>query len=154
MSAGVPQMSGSAIQGLVLLAANLNKLARVPSQFATLGAQRLTILVHANTSSGLDAYGKPFAPLAVSTLRRGRQPPPMMDTGSSLGETRFTALGGAGIAMIVGGAYKYHVRSYKTRPARSVAPERAGIPAAWSRVLRDVETSVIHDACPELGRVA
>lgn len=143
-------MSGSALAGLEVLSANLNKLARVPSQVATLSAERLTILVHINTSSGLDAYGKPFAPLGVSTLRRGRRPPPMVATGASLDATRFTALGGAGIAMVIGGAYKHHLRSYKTRPVRAVAPERSGMPAKWARTLREVETSVIRIACPEL----
>ena len=147
-------MSGSALRDLPLLSANLRKLAAVPSQVATKAAARLTILVHINTASGLDAYSKPFAPLAVSTLRRGRRPPPMTNTGKSLDETRFTAMGGAGIAMVIGGAYKYHIRSTKNRPARSVAPERSGMPAAWSRVIREVETSVVRIACPELGRAS
>lgn len=144
-------MSGDALEELALLRANLAKLARVPSQFAKRGAERLTILVHINTSSGLDAYGKPFAPLAISTLRRRRRPPPMVATGQSLDETRFTALGGAGIAMVIGGAYKHHRRSHKGRPVRAVAPERSGIPAAWNRVLRETEKSVVRAACPELG---
>lgn len=142
----------SALTELPLLSANLRRLAGVRSQFARRGAQRLTILVQINTAQGLDAYSKPFAPLAVSTLRRGRRPPPMVHTGRSLDETRFTPLSGAGIAMVIGGAYKYHLKRSGSRPSRAVAPERAGMPAKWTQTLNEVETSVVRIACPELLR--
>lgn len=145
-------MSGDALHGLGVLKANLNKLARVRSQVAKRGAQRITLLIQINTSSGLDAYSKPFAPLAVSTLRRGRRPPPMVATGASLDATRAYPMAGAGIAITLGGAYGYHVRSYKTRPVRSPVPERSGLPATWNAALKQEEFSAVKAACPEVVR--
>jgi hypothetical protein len=145
-------MAGNAIAELGALQANLNKLARVPSRIAATAAQGITIQIHLDTASGLDAYGKPFAPLAVSTLRRGRRQPPMVATGQSLDETRAYPLGGAGIAVVLGGAYKHHVRGYKTRPSRSVVPERSVLPASWNKRLKAAETKAVTDACPELKK--
>lgn len=130
-------MSNAAALGkLVAFRANLRRLAGVPSRVARRAAPRITVIIRLNTSAGLDAYGKPFAPLAPSTLARGRHPPPMVDTGRSLAETRARPLSGAGITIEIGGAYVYHVSSYKTRPVRSVVPERAGLPASWNAALK------------------
>lgn len=138
--------NASAMADLTLLRANLNKLARVPSAIAKTAAAGITNQIRIDTSSGLDAYGKPFKPLAVSTIRRGRRPPPMVATGASLDATLAKPLAGAGIAIILGGAYGYHVKSHKTRPSRSVVPERAGLPASWNR-------RIDRAAQDEIGRV-
>lgn len=139
-------MSGSALHDLPLLSANLRKLATVPSRVAKMGAAGITNQIHRDTSSGLDCYGKPFAPLAVSTLRRGRKPPPMVATGRSLDETRARPLSGAGIALVLGGAYEYHLRKTKNRPARQVLPVRAGLPASWKRRLETAERAAVREA--------
>lgn len=151
MSAGVPRMSGTAIQELALLRANLNKLARIRSQVAKAGAQGITNQIHADTSSGLDCYGKPFAPLKPSTLAKGRRPPPMVATGASLDATRAKPLAGAGIAVDVGGAYEHHLRKTKNREARQVVPVRAGLPASWNRRLKLAEEMAVKRACPEVA---
>ncbi len=143
-------MSGPAINDLILLRANLNRLVRVPSRIARRGAIALTNQVHTDTASGLDCYGKPFAPLAASTVAKGRRPPPMVATGASLDATVFKPMGGAGIAMFLGGAFKHHLRAYKTRPSRQVAPVRAGMPASWKRRIETEERREVLAACPEL----
>lgn len=140
------------LSDLGALRGNLRRLADVPSRLARRGAHRINVLIQLNTSSGLDAYGKPFAPLAVSTLRRGRRPPPMVATGASLDQTRAFPMSGAGIAITLGGAYPHHVKRHGTRPARSVVPERAGLPATWNAALKQEEFSAIRAACPELTR--
>lgn len=145
-------MAGNALNGLVLLTANLSKLARIPSRIATRAAASLTIQVHQDTASGLDCYGKPFADLAASTLAKGRRPPPMIDTGASLDATRFRPLGGAGIGMEIGGAYQYHLRASGTRPARQVAPVRAGIPATWNARIRREGQRAVAEACPQVAQ--
>jgi len=124
------------ISDLVNLRATLNRLAReVPSRIARRGAQGITNQIHRDTSSGLDCYGRPFVPLAVATIRRGRRPPPMVDTGASLDGTSARPLRGAGIAIVLGGAYQHHLRASGTRPAREVLPVRGPMPASWRRRL-------------------
>lgn len=143
-------MGGNAIAELHALRGNLAALTGVPARLAVRGSNRLTRIIRANTSAGLDAYGKPFRALASSTLRRGRKPPPMVDTTLSLSETRARPLAGSGIAIVLGGAYMHHVRSYKTRPARSVLPERSGLPVSWNAALREEEYAAVIAACPAL----
>lgn len=143
-------MSGDAIAELLTLRGNLARLAGVPARLAQRGAVRITKIIRANTGAGLDAYGEPFAPLAASTLARGRHPPPMTDTGHSLSETRATPLRGSGIAVVLGGAYMHHVRSTANRPVRSVIPERSALPASWSAALREEEFAAVIAACPAL----
>lgn len=125
----------SAIADLPLFAANLRRLAGVRSSIARRGAQGITNQIRIDTSSGLDCYSKPFAPLAVSTIRRGRRPPPMVATGASLDATAAKPLSGAGIAIVLGGAYEHHLRKTASRPARQVVPVRAGLPASWNQRL-------------------
>lgn len=143
-------MAGSAIAELHALRGNLAALTGVPARLAERGSTRLTRIIRANTAAGLDAYGKPFRPLAASTLRRGRRPPPMVDTTNSLSETRARPLRASGIAIVLGGAYVYHVQSYKMRPARSVIPERSGLPVSWNAALRAEEYAAVVAACPAL----
>jgi hypothetical protein len=143
-------MSGNAIAELSALRGNLAALTGVPAKLAERGANRLTRIIRANTAAGLDAYGKPFVPLAPATREKGRQPPPMVASGDSLSETRARPLRGSGIAIVLGGAYMHHVRSHKTRPARSVIPERSGLPAAWNAALREEEYAAVVAACPAL----
>lgn len=135
----------TALQDLPLLAANLRTLASVPSRVARRGAVAITNQIHTDTASGLDCYGKPFAPLAVSTLRRGRRPPPMVATGASLDATKARPLSGAGIAIILGGAYEHHLRKTSNRPARQVVPVRAGLPATWKRRIEAEERRVVAE---------
>jgi len=124
----------SAIRDLVNLRTSLERLARtIPARVASRAAQGITAQIRQDTAAGLDCYGRPFAPLAPATLARGRHPPPMVDTGGSLSETRAVALRGAGITIHVGGHYEHHLTSSGTRPAREVAPTRGPLPASWSR---------------------
>lgn len=136
----------TALQELPLLSANLRRLAAVPSRVARRGSVALTNQIHTDTASGLDCYGKPFAPLAVSTLRRGRRPPPMVATGASLDATFARPLGGAGIAIVLGGAYEHHLRKTDNRPARQVVPVRAGLPVSWKRRIEAEEKRAIAEA--------
>lgn len=147
-------MFGNAINELILLRANLNALARVRSRAAVKAAASITAQIRIDTSAGLDCYGRPFAPLAVATLRRGRRPPPMTDTGRSLRETRAQPIAGAGIAIVLGGAYGYHLRRTGTRPARQVLPVRAGLPASWKRRIEAEEAAIVKAACPALRKVS
>jgi len=144
----------SAIDDLVLLKANLNKLARVPARASSFAARGIKNQIDLDTSSGLDCYGKPFAPLAPATVAKGRNPPPMVDTGRSLDETTVKPLPGAGVAVHVGGHYPRHLQKTANRPARQVVPVRAGLPASWNKRVKDAEKKAIGEAMPELSKGA
>lgn len=139
----------SAIDDLVLLRANLNALARVPSRVAADGARGIKNQIDLDTSSGLDCYGRPFAPLRPATVAKGRRPPPMVDTGESLDKTTVRPLRGAGIAVILGGWYQYHLRATANRAARQVVPVRSGLPATWRTRLKTAETMAVKRALPQ-----
>lgn len=141
----------TALAELALLRANLNRLARVPAVVSRDAARGIKNQIDMDTSSGLDCYGKPFAPLKPSTLAKGRRPPPMVDTGASLEQTSVRPLRGAGIAIVLGGAYEHHLRRTANREARQVVPVRAGIPATWSRRVKQAEELAVKRAAPELG---
>jgi hypothetical protein len=141
----------TALDDFVLLRATLDRLSRVPARFCRRAADELTTQIHRDTAAGLDAHGRPFAPLRPSTLANGRHPPPMTDTGQSLAATRARPLGGAGIAIELGGHYRHHMHPTPNREARRVLPV-FGMPAAWSEALRRAELQAVAEAAPGLAR--
>lgn len=116
--------------GLGLVKATLNRLARLPSVVSPDVAQAINDKLADQAVDGTDAYSRSHAPLAPSTLAKGRTPPPLWDTGESWAATRARPLSGAGIGITLGGHLSRHMRPGKGRPARPVLP-RGALPPAW-----------------------
>lgn len=122
---------------LGLLRANLNRLARVPAAVATEGSKEIAKRIEKEFATGRDPYGAAWKPLAVSTRRRGRRPPPLSDTREMRKGVRVKPMPHAGIGITftnkpaVAGL---HQRGARRMPARKILPA-AGFPAAWRAAL-------------------
>jgi hypothetical protein len=90
-------MALSAKQG----AQALRKLARVPSQVAAEVARKISEDIQGNFDAGVDAYKKPWKPLAPATLAKGRTPPPLTDTRKGRRSIKVAPLAGAGVGITV-----------------------------------------------------
>jgi len=124
-----------------LLAATIRGLLTIPSSASREAAAGIKNQIDLDTSSGLDCYGKPFAPLAASTIAKGREPPPMIATGGSLDQTTVKPSPGAGVNVQLGGHYEHHMKATANRPARRILPVGAR-PATWNaRIKRAVDAA-------------
>lgn len=87
----------------------LRELARVPSQATAAIARDLNKEIQRNFDRGVDPYGRKWRPLAKSTLKRGRHPPPLTDTGSGRSSVVMRPSAGAGLKLTIGVLYMlYH----------------------------------------------
>ncbi len=124
------------IGGLRGLAGNLAKLAKVPSQAATEAAEKISASVQAEYDKGQDAYGKTWAALKPSTLKKGRRPPPLTNTGAMRSSTEVKPMAGAGIAITFGVPYAiYHHTGTRYMAARPVAPTEGQLPPEWNELI-------------------
>jgi hypothetical protein len=118
----------------------LNTLARVPRRIAVLAAPQIQERLLDEFRSGANPYGRPWAPLRPSTLRK-HGPPPLTDTGALKHGTRAFVMRGnrAGIHIVLGERYGFfHQVGFRTRgrrvPPRRILPQ-FGIPRTWRAVL-------------------
>lgn len=126
-------LSGS---GLGQIRASLKKLLDVPSRAAPAVAVEIDNKLQDSFANECDAYGKPWAPLAASTVRRKRGNTVIMyRTGASQAQTHATAAQGAGVKITVGPKMAYHLEPSGTRPARPILPIY-GLPATWRAAIK------------------
>lgn len=107
------------------LANALRKLAAVPSQVSKDAAAEITELLWDEYAAGTDPRGSAWRPLAASTLRKGRKPPPGTETFQMRDSTRAVAGSGAGILLEVGPSYAAYYDA-----VRNIFP-RDGLPPSW-----------------------
>lgn len=89
--------------------AALREMARVPSRVSTAIAKDISREIQKNFSAGVDPYGRAWRQLAKSTIKAGRHPPPLTDTGEGRRSVVVKAAQGAGINIVVGVLYMlYH----------------------------------------------
>jgi hypothetical protein len=139
-------ISGSAMVGIAQigrLKETIRRLSDLPRKVAVEAKPGIEKLLRAEFRAGVDPYGKPWAPLALATLKKGRTPPPLTDTESLRDGTTVTLRSGgrAGLTIALGAAYGYFAqvgfRVGQTRvPPRRVLPQ-FGLPVGWKIVLRD-----------------
>lgn len=129
---------------LASLQESLAQLADVPRKVAIVAAPKIAELIEAEFETGADPYGRAWAPLAASTVARGRTPPPLTDTRDLRDRTTVTPRPGgrAGIQIKMGRAYgQFHQTGFKIHNARGKrAPKRAilpdhGMPASWRKAI-------------------
>ncbi len=113
-----------------LFRAMLDRMARVPSRVAVPAARALETRWRASYAAGTDPYGKPWAPLKPSTVRRKGHATILVETGETFDLTRVLALPGAGIKFTVGPKGFWHLTATENRAARPILP-LYGLPATW-----------------------
>lgn len=125
------------------LAATLRDLSHLPSQISKEVSEEITKELKKEYARGTDPYGKVWAPLKPSTLKRGRRPPPLTDTGKMRDGTKAVPLPGAGVAVVVGAEYgKYHQTGTERMAARPILPDR-GMPRTWREIVKRVAGNAI-----------
>jgi hypothetical protein len=126
-------LSGS---GIGQIRASLAKLAGVPARAAPAVAIAIDAKLLDSFANECDAYGKPWAPLAPSTVKRKRGNTVIMyRTGASQAATHAVAAAGAGVKISIGEKLQYHQGPSGTRPARPILPVY-GMPASWNAAIK------------------
>jgi hypothetical protein len=114
---------------------SLRNLVNVPSRAAGPAADGITKELRREYRAGTDPYGKPWAPLAPSTIARGRRNPPLTATRAMAGSTVAKTLPGAGIGLVADFPAAVHQNSRRARlPQRHVFPVGV-LPARWREVI-------------------
>jgi len=118
------------LESMGQLARNLERLAAVPSQASADVAATIDNLIDDQFDRGTDPYGKPWAPLAPSTVRQGRRPPPGTDTRELRDSVSVRPLPGAGVGITIGADYAEHFD--RKRP---ILP-RGTLPRTWNDAIQ------------------
>ncbi len=84
------------LDGIKRIRSAILELPRAMSQASTDAAENLETVIEVQFQAGVDPYGNPWRPLAESTMRRGRTPPPGTDT-EALRAVHVTPLQHAGV---------------------------------------------------------
>ena len=132
-------MSGDGLvglQGIQALADAIGvELPRVMSRAATDAADNISDLIDAQFDAGVGPWGNPWAPLAESTKRKGRQDPPLDDEGV-LRSPVVEALQGAGIRISYDEDYaEFHQNGTSRMPQRMLVPPEGTISPAWNAAI-------------------
>lgn len=111
---------------------SLSALASVPSRAAGPASASINALLRQEYAQGTDPYGRAWAPLAASTLRRGRRPPPLTATGRMRDGTLANPLRGSGVSVVLPFPGVIHMGgSSRGLPARPPLPRGGQLPRAW-----------------------
>jgi hypothetical protein len=139
------------ISELGRLVEHLETLAEVPSRAAARASRSIARAIQGEFRDGVDPYGRPWEPLAESTLDKGRTPPPMTDTGALRDGIRVRPMAGAGIAITSDAEYLgFHQGTGSPRanvPPRHVLPE-GPLPEAWARAIGQDVDDLFAEAMP------
>jgi len=102
-------------------------------------------LIQQQFDEGKDPYGKPWAPLKPSTLRRGRRPPPLTDTRAMRDGIKVRGIED-GISIDVPASYaSFHQEGAPkvNLAARPMLPEH-GLPESWEQAITSAAESVVR----------
>ncbi len=132
-----------ATAGIGKLQRTLENLIELPRKLAAEAKPAFDALFRLQFTSGVDPYGRKWAPLTEATKRTGRRNPPLTDTGALRDGTRVVLGRGnsAGLRIVLGAPYGYfhqvgyrNARTGRKVPARRILPTQ-GMPVSWKRVL-------------------
>lgn len=126
------------ISRLAGLQRNLAELAHVPAATSREVSDRLNPMLQQEYATGTDPYGRPWAPLRASTLKKGRRPPPLTASGAMRRGTKAFPLPGAGVGFSLPFPGNIHQGgSVRNLAARPVLPRGGRLPASWGLVIRE-----------------
>lgn len=110
----------------------LRALAKVPSATAAPVAAALTRVMRKNFRSGVDAYGRAYAPLTAGSLARGRRAPALRKYAKF---ASVKPLPSVGVAFVVEHPQAgFHQTGTQFMAKRIVVPDGA-LPAEWRRIV-------------------
>lgn len=134
--------SAGALQEIGKLEDMLAEMRAVPRKVAIVVAPKLTALLRRQFRQGMDPYGRQWARLKPSTLRK-HGPPPLTHTRTLGDGTKAEPYRAhyAGVRLKLGASYGFfHQIGFKVGrtkvPARRILPQ-FGIPAEWRAILRN-----------------
>jgi hypothetical protein len=131
------------------LATNLRRLGQVPSRAAARVSSDIAALIEEEFEQGADPYGRAWAPLAKSTLAKGRTPPPLTDTGAMRSSVDVRPMRGAGLSITIDHPAAPHQTGWSgsqgSGPARPILPG-AAFPARWRDAVRAAVDVEIREA--------
>jgi phage gpG-like protein len=150
--------TSGASAGMGLLAANLRKLAGVPSRVSREVSGELRDLIEEEFDAGADPYGDSWAPILPSTEAQRSQTtlPPLSDRERMRESLRVRPARGAGVAITIDDPAGIHQTGWKnggngsSGPARPILP-RAGFPARWREAIDAATERQIEVAMKEGG---
>ncbi len=142
-------ISGDGLRGIGQLQRNLRKLAEVPSRAAATIADELGRLMAEQFDQGADPYGNAWAPLAESTLARGRQNPPLTDSRDMRNGFHAAPMAGSGVSITFDVPYALpHQTGFRNARTKTRVPARPPLPvnvmpARWNEaIVATVESEV------------
>lgn len=121
--------------GIRDLVARLAELEGIPSRISKEVADGIGELVAAEFAGQHDPYGKPWAPLKESTVRRKGHSRILSDSGLLSGSTEARPSAGAGVGITSIEYGTYHQTGTKFMVARKILPDGPDLPKAWSAVI-------------------
>jgi phage gpG-like protein len=120
------------------LADRLAELEWIPSRIASEVAGAINESIADQFSAGHDPYGKPWAPLLPSTVRRkGGDRRILRRTDVLSSETVAKPTSGAGIEISSVDYGQFHQTGTKRMVARKILPDGAELPATWSKAIEE-----------------
>ena len=124
------------------LADRLSELAAVPSAIARRVSATIDGLLEQEFAAGDDPYGDPWAPLAESTVERGRSAPPLTDSGAMRASAHARPLAHAGVGITIDHPAAPHQTGWSgprgAGPARPILPARGELPESWDDAIAKV----------------
>ena len=118
-------------------------LPEVIEEASVMAAETIEQLIQREFDAGRDPFGKPWAPLAKATLKRGRRPPPLTDTGAMRNSISVIARGGNLSVHSDSTIIQYHQDGTRnadgsTRmPQRKIFPDLSDpMPARWENAIQ------------------
>lgn len=122
------------------LVENLRRLSEVPSNVSRRVADDLRAMIEQQFVDGTDPYGDGWAPLAPRTVKKGRTPPPLTDSGNMRASVDVKPMRGQGVSITIDDPAGFHQGGWSgphgTGPARPILPDR-GLPESWSEMIEE-----------------
>jgi hypothetical protein len=121
----------------------LTSLAGVPSQVARTVAKRISWDIQANFDLGRDPYRKAWHPLAPSTIKRGRFPPPLTDTRAGRQGVKVKPMQSGGIKLLNSVDYMGFHQKGEGQKRRSFFPDNT-LPKKWQSIWDEELTKAVE----------
>jgi hypothetical protein len=123
-----PEAAAAAMQSA---ARALRELAGVPAAASREASESIAKLIDRQFATGTDPYGKPWKPLAPSTIKRKGNARINVDTENLWKGVQVAPLPGAGVSVTFADDYAAYVQT-----VRPVLPNR-GVPKPWAAAIAD-----------------
>lgn len=118
------------------LAQNLAELAKIPSQLSKPVSEEINKFIQSQFAQGQDPYGKDWAPLMPSTIKRKGHSSILVEKGKLAASTVAIPMSGAGIELRSIDYGNFHQFGTKYMVAREILPGRDELPLAWQAAIK------------------